>query len=144
MEVIFFSVLLCQRCRKIWREILVKFSALRFPGFGCATENFTKISRRKQCEKRKISLKFHSAARRSAEKSGSSNRKIRENQRPVLKLWACQGSPKLFSLRQALRRSPRILCCTRAVPGEQSDEILKNWGSEKIRERGNRALVIVF
>ena len=39
------------RCREIWREILVKFSALRFPGFGCATENFTKISRQKRCEK---------------------------------------------------------------------------------------------
>ena len=62
VEVKFFSVFLCQRCREIWREILVKFSALRFPGFGCATENFTKISRRKRCEKRKISRKFHSAA----------------------------------------------------------------------------------
>ena len=40
-EVKFFSVFLCQRCREIWREILVKFSVLRFPGFGCATENFT-------------------------------------------------------------------------------------------------------
>ena len=37
-EVKIFSVFLCQRCREIWREILVKFSALRFPGFGCATE----------------------------------------------------------------------------------------------------------
>ena len=46
-EVKFFSVFLCQRCREIWREILVKFSALRFPGFGCAAENFTKISRQK-------------------------------------------------------------------------------------------------
>ena len=53
-EVKFFSVFLCQRCREIWREILVKFSALRFPGFGCATENFTKISRQKRCEKRKM------------------------------------------------------------------------------------------
>ena len=60
-EVRFFSVFLCQRCREIRREILVKFSALRFPGFGCATENFTKISRQKRCEKRKISRKFHSA-----------------------------------------------------------------------------------
>ena len=34
-----------QRCREIWREISVKFSALRFPGFGCVTENFTKFSR---------------------------------------------------------------------------------------------------
>ena len=56
-----FSVVLCQRCREIWREILVKFSVLRFPGFGCATENFTKISRQKRCEKRKNSRKFHSA-----------------------------------------------------------------------------------
>ena len=47
----FFSVFLCQRCREIWREILVKFSVLRFPGFGCARENFTKISRQKWCEK---------------------------------------------------------------------------------------------
>ena len=60
-EVNFFSVFLCQRCREIRREILVKFSVLRFPGFGCATENFTKISRQKRSEKRKISRKFHSA-----------------------------------------------------------------------------------
>ena len=40
-EVKYFSVFLCQRCREIWREILVKFSEQRFPGFGCATENFT-------------------------------------------------------------------------------------------------------
>ena len=60
-EVKIFSVFLCQRCREIWREILVKFSALRFPGFGCATENFTKISRQKRCGERKISRKFHSA-----------------------------------------------------------------------------------
>ena len=60
-EVKFFSVFLCQRCREIWREISVKFSVLRFPGFGFATENFTKISRQKRCEKRKISRKFHSA-----------------------------------------------------------------------------------
>ena len=60
-EVKFFSVFLCQRRREIWREILVKFSVLRFPGFGCATENFTKISRQKRGEKRKISRKFHSA-----------------------------------------------------------------------------------
>ena len=46
-EVKFFSVFLCQRCREIWREILVKFSVLRFPGFGCAAENFTNISRQK-------------------------------------------------------------------------------------------------
>ena len=50
-EVKFFSVFLCQRCREIWREILVKFSALHFPRFGCAAENFTKISRQKRCEK---------------------------------------------------------------------------------------------
>ena len=43
-----FSVFLCQRCREIWREILVKFSVLRFPGFGRARENFTKISRQKR------------------------------------------------------------------------------------------------
>ena len=60
-EVKFFSVFLCQNCREIWREILVKFSALRFPEFGCATENFTIISRQKRYEKRKISRKFHSA-----------------------------------------------------------------------------------
>ena len=64
-EVKFFSVFLCQRCREIRREILVKFSVLRFPGFGCATENFTKISRQKRCEKRRISRKFHSAGRGS-------------------------------------------------------------------------------
>ena len=52
-EVKFFSVFLCQRCREIWREIWVKFSVLLFPRFGCATENFTKISRQKRCEKRK-------------------------------------------------------------------------------------------
>ena len=57
-EVKFFSVFLCQRCREIWHEILVKFSVLRFPGFGCATENFTNISRQKRCEKRKISRNF--------------------------------------------------------------------------------------
>ena len=56
-EVKIFSVFLCQRCR----EILVKFSVLRFPGFGCATEHFTKISRQKRFEKQKISCKFHSA-----------------------------------------------------------------------------------
>ena len=55
------SVFLCQRCRELWREILVKFSVLRFPRLGCATENFTKVSRQKRCEKRKISRKFHSA-----------------------------------------------------------------------------------
>ena len=44
-EVKIFSVFLCQRCREIRREILVKFSVLRFPGFGCAN--------------RKISPKFH-------------------------------------------------------------------------------------
>ena len=43
-EVKIFSVFLCQRCREIWREILVKFSALRFPGLGM---------------RRKISPKFH-------------------------------------------------------------------------------------
>ena len=60
-EVKFFSVFLCQRCREIWREILVKFSVLCFPGFGCARENSTKISRQRRCEKRKISRKLHSA-----------------------------------------------------------------------------------
>ena len=57
----FFSVFLCQSCRDIWRGILVKISVLRFPGFGGVRENFTKISRQKRCEKRKISRKFHSA-----------------------------------------------------------------------------------
>ena len=52
----FLSIFLCQRCREIWREILEKFSVLRFPGFGCARENFTKISRQKRCEK---NGKFH-------------------------------------------------------------------------------------
>ena len=56
-EVKNFSVFLCQRRREIWREILVKFSVLRFPGFGCATENFTKISHQKRCEKK--NRKFH-------------------------------------------------------------------------------------
>ena len=60
-EVKIFSVFLCQKCREIWREIWVKFSVLRFPGFRCAAENFTKISRQKRREKRKISRKFHSA-----------------------------------------------------------------------------------
>ena len=42
----FFSVFLCQRCREIWREMLVEIiRVLRFPGFGCL--------------KRKISLQFH-------------------------------------------------------------------------------------
>ena len=59
-EVIFFSVFLCQRCREIWREIFFA-TVLRFPGFGCARENFTNMSRQKQCAKRKISGKFHSA-----------------------------------------------------------------------------------
>ena len=51
-EVKFFSVFCCQRCREIWREIWLKFSVQRFPGFGCARENFTKISRQKRCEKK--------------------------------------------------------------------------------------------
>ena len=42
-EVKNFSVFLCQRCREIWREILVKFSLLDFPGFGCPRESFAKI-----------------------------------------------------------------------------------------------------
>ena len=54
----FFSVFLCQRCREIWREILVKFSVLRFPGFGCARENFTKISRQKRCGNGKFHANF--------------------------------------------------------------------------------------
>ena len=54
-EVKLFSVFLCQRCREIWCEILVTFSVLHFPGFGRPRENFTKISRQKWCEKRKIS-----------------------------------------------------------------------------------------
>ena len=33
-EVKIFSVFLCQRCREIWREILVKCSVLRFQGLG--------------------------------------------------------------------------------------------------------------
>ena len=39
----FFSVFLCQKCHEIWHEILVKFSVLHFPGFGCPRENFTKF-----------------------------------------------------------------------------------------------------
>ena len=77
-EVKFFSVFLCQRCREIWREIwreiLVKFSVLRFPGFGCATENFTKISRQKRCEKRKISRKFHSVGAQCSQKVSARKR----------------------------------------------------------------------
>ena len=61
VELKIFSVFLCQRCREIWREISVKLCVLRFPGFGCAAENFTKISRQKRCGKRKLSRKFHSA-----------------------------------------------------------------------------------
>ena len=57
-EVKIFSVFLCQRCSEIWREILVKFSVLRFPGFGCARENFTKISRQKRCENGKFHISF--------------------------------------------------------------------------------------
>ena len=79
-EVKFFSVFLCQNCREIWREILVKFSVLRFPGFGCATENFTKISRRKRCEKRKISCKFYPAGAQRWK------RVVFPNDPPVLKL----------------------------------------------------------
>ena len=38
------SVFLCQiKVSWIWREILVKFSVLRFPGFGCARENSPKF-----------------------------------------------------------------------------------------------------
>ena len=55
-EVNIFSVFLCQRRREIYYLILVKFSVLRFPGFGCARENFTKISRQKQGVK---NGKFH-------------------------------------------------------------------------------------
>ena len=47
VEVKNFSVFLCKRCREISREILVQFSVRRFPGFGCARENFTKISHQK-------------------------------------------------------------------------------------------------
>ena len=57
-EVKFFSVFLCQRCREIWCKILVKFSALRFPGFGCATWNFTKFSPQKRWKTRKFHANF--------------------------------------------------------------------------------------
>ena len=58
----------CQRCREIWREILVRFSVLRFPGFGCARENVTKISCQKRCEKK--NGKFHGAALTVFQSSG--------------------------------------------------------------------------
>ena len=35
-----------------------EISVLCFPGFGCATENFTKISRQKRCEKGKFHANF--------------------------------------------------------------------------------------
>ena len=50
-EVKIFSVFLCQRCREVWGEILVKFSVLRFPGFGVCDgkfhQNFTSKTARK-------------------------------------------------------------------------------------------------
>ena len=36
----------------------VKFSVLRFPGFGCTTENFTKTPRQKRCENGKFHTNF--------------------------------------------------------------------------------------
>ena len=83
----FFSVFLCQKCREIWREIWVKFSVLRFPGFRCAAENFTKISCQKRCEKRKISRKFHSAGAQRWDNPGPQKKEreyIRQN-RPFMK-----------------------------------------------------------
>ena len=75
-----FPRFLCQRCRELWRKILVKFSVLRFPGFGCARENFTNTSRQKRCGKRKISRKFHSAGAplKSQGKKGKTLKKARK------------------------------------------------------------------
>ena len=42
---------------------------LCFPGFGCATENFTKISRQKRCEKRKNFHANFTLLGRSADKT---------------------------------------------------------------------------
>ena len=70
-----FSVFLCQRCREIWREILARFFMLHFPGFGRPRADFTKISRQKRCEKRKISRKFHSAGARHWSLPGGLTRK---------------------------------------------------------------------
>ena len=56
----FFSVVLCQRCREFFLggvRFGVRFSVLRFPGFGCARE---------------ISPKFHV-------KNGVKNRKFHAN-----------------------------------------------------------------
>ena len=44
----FFTVFLCQRCREIWREILVAISrVLRFPGFGCPNLGAKKNNKQK-------------------------------------------------------------------------------------------------
>ena len=89
-ELKIFSVFLCQRCREIWREILVTFFALHFPGFGCATENFNKISRQKTVwkKKRRISREFHSAgAQRWWAKSPESPAERRGPEGPTIKTF---------------------------------------------------------
>ena len=82
-EVKIFSVFLCQRCREIWREILAKFSMLRFPGFGCATENFTKSSRQKRCEKRKFHANFTLLGRSAENPMDQGGRKNLKNCPPT-------------------------------------------------------------
>ena len=61
-EVKFFSVFLCQRCREIWREILVNFFRATFSRVwvcdGKFHQNFTSKT---VWKKQKISRKFHSA-----------------------------------------------------------------------------------
>ena len=57
-----FSVFLCQRCLvKFGVKFLVKFSVLRFPGFGCATENFSKNFTSKTKKKGNFTLLGRSA-----------------------------------------------------------------------------------
>ena len=91
-EVKIFSVFLCQRCREIWCEILVKFTALRFPGFRCATENFTKISRQKRWEKKENFTQISLCRGAALSKSGH-----------------------LRSRRDRILLTPPLPCTTRAV-----------------------------
>ena len=79
----------------------VIFSVLRFPGFGCATENLTKISRQKRCGKRNISRKFHSAgAQRSDYSSNLCPPKI-------WSIWLFQGELLGLSFKKTTGRRPK-------------------------------------
>ena len=46
-----FSIFLCQRCREIWREILVNFFGAASSRVWVSEKKITKISRQKRCEK---------------------------------------------------------------------------------------------